>query len=106
MKFNGTCTRRGMREVNLVGVDLFWDPFPNPKFLKDGGWLGGRGSATLENHCIFILKKKSEDFCMFTLCLLVLNINMDVEVYYKHNLKALRWGMLKLIQHTVHGNYL
>lgn len=43
---------------------------------------------------------------MFTLCLLVLNINMDVEVHYKQNLKALRWGMLKLIQHTVHGNYL
>lgn len=59
MKFNGTCTRRGMREVNLVGVNLFWDPFPNPKFLKDGGWLGKRGtSATLEKHCIFILKKK------------------------------------------------
>lgn len=31
---------------------------------------------------------------------------MDVEVHYKHNLKALRSGMLKLIQHTVHGNYL
>lgn len=39
MKFNGTCTRRGMREVNLVGVNLFWDPFPNPKFFKTvGGW--------------------------------------------------------------------
>lgn len=68
MKFNGTI--KGMREVNLVGVDLFWDPFPNPKFLKDGGWLGGRGSANLEKHCIFILKKKnSEDFCLVFVCL-------------------------------------
>lgn len=56
MKFNGII--KGMREVNLVGVDLFWDFFFNFKFLKDGGWLGGRGSVILENYCIFILKKK------------------------------------------------
>lgn len=97
MKFNGICIRRGMREVNLVGVDLFWDFFFNLKFLKDGGWLGGRGSVILENYCIFILKKKFEDFCMFIFCLFVLNIYMDVEVYYKYNLKVFRWGMLKLI---------
>lgn len=42
---------------------------------------------------------------MFTLCLLVLSIYMDVEVHYKQNLKALRWGMLKLIQYTIQGNY-
>lgn len=88
-----------------MGVDLFWDPFPNPKFLKDGGWLGKRGtSATLEKHCIFILKKKKFWRFLFSLCLLVLNIYMDFEVHYKQNLKALRWGMLKLIQYTIHGN--
>lgn len=60
--------------------------------------IGGKRECNFRELLYFYIeKKKFEDFCMFIFCLFVLNIYMDVEVYYKYNLKVFRWGMLKLI---------